>query len=110
MQVTVQSENNVTVASVEGRLDAVSGPKLESQLSKLIADGQTSIILDLDELEYISSAGLRVVLTTAKKLKALEGKLVLCNLQEMVMQIFEVSGFCSILNIADDKEAAFDAM
>jgi anti-anti-sigma factor len=106
MQVTIQSENNATIAAVEGRMDAVTAPELESQLSTIIDEGQTSVILDLSGLEYISSAGLRVILTTAKKLKTAQGKLVLCNLQETVKQIFEISGFCSILNIADDKESA----
>ena len=110
MQVTIQSESNAAVASVEGRLDAVTAPELESQLSTVIDDGQTSMILDLSGLEYISSAGLRVLLTAAKKLKTVKGKLVLCNVQETVMQIFEISGFCSILTIVADKEAAFDAM
>ena len=106
----MQSENNVTIASVEGRLDAVSAPELESQLSTVIDDGQTSLILDLSGLEYISSAGLRVILTTAKKLKTVQGKMALCNLQETVQQIFEISGFCSILTIAADKDAAFKAL
>ena len=110
MHVIIQSENNVTVASVEGRLDAVSAPELESELSTVINDGQTSLILDLSRLEYVSSAGLRVILTTAKKLKTVQGKLALCNLQETVMQIFEISGFCSILTIVPDKEAAFKAL
>lgn len=107
MQVTIQPENNVAVASVEGRLDAVSAPELESKLSASIDEGQTSMILDLTNLDYISSAGLRVILSTTKKLKKAQGKLVLCNLQQAVMQIFEISGFCSILTITDDKEAAF---
>lgn len=106
MEVTIKQENNATVASVDGRLDAVSAPELERQLSAAIDAGQKSMILDLGGLEYISSAGLRVILTTAKRVKTAQGKLVLCNIRDTVMQIFEISGFCSILNIAENRESA----
>lgn len=106
MEVTISSNNNIVVASINGRLDAVTAPELERQLLTIIEKGETSLIIDLSSLEYISSAGLRVILTTAKKLKNAKGNMVLCSLQDTVMQIFEISGFNSILKIADNKETA----
>lgn len=80
---------------LEGRLDTMTAPELEKELKEHYGS-VTEIIFDLEKLEYISSAGLRVVLGANK---AVSGKLFVKNANEIVMEVFEVTGFADILNI-----------
>ena len=91
-----QSGNGLTVA-IEGRLDTTTAPKLEEEL-KASLDGIADLTMDLGTLEYISSAGLRVLLS-AQKIMNRQGKLTIRNVKPEVMDIFEVTGFADILNI-----------
>ncbi len=108
MEINTKKEKNATVVSVKGRLDAVSSPLFEKELSGLMTEGGKDFVIDFSQLDYISSAGLRVILATAKKLKEKEGKLFLCSLQEMVREVFEVSGFSAIIPIYASVESAVD--
>lgn len=83
----------LTVA-LEGRLDTTTAPKLEEELR----DGITRLVFDVEKLEYISSAGLRVLLAM-QKLMNQQGEMVLQNVNEAVMGVFEVTGFSDILRI-----------
>lgn len=85
----------LTIA-VEGRLDTTTAPDLEKKLKEHYGS-ITGLTLDFEKLEYISSAGLRVVLGAHK---AMNGKLIVKNVKEIVMEVFEVTGFLDILNIA----------
>lgn len=89
------SGTELTVA-VEGRLDTSTAPELEKELKEHYGS-ITGLSLDFEKLEYISSAGLRVVLSAHK---AMRGKLVVKNVNEIVMEVFEVTGFSDVLNIA----------
>jgi stage II sporulation protein AA (anti-sigma F factor antagonist) len=106
MNITLNKDGKTLTASIEGRLDAVTSSDMEKQLNEAIGEEQLSVIVDLAQLEYISSAGLRVVLSLAKTVKASGETFVLCSLKDSVEQVFEISGFSGILNIAADKEAA----
>lgn len=86
----------LTIA-IEGRLDTNTSPQLDAELKQSL-DGITALIFDLKDMAYISSAGLRVLLT-AQKLMNKQGKLTVKNANEDVMEIFEVTGFNDILNI-----------
>lgn len=86
----------LTVA-LEGRLDTTTAPKLEEELRSSV-DGITRLIFDVEKLEYISSAGLRVLLAM-QKLMNQQGEMVLQNVIEAVMEVFEVTGFSDILRI-----------
>ena len=86
----------LTVA-LEGRLDTTTAPKLEEELRSSV-DGITRLVFDLAKLEYISSAGLRVLLAM-QKLMNQQGEMVLQNVNEAVMEVFEVTGFSDILRI-----------
>ena len=86
----------LTVA-LDGRLDTMTSPKLEEDLRSSIA-GITSLTLDLEKLEYISSAGLRVLLAMQKIMNK-QGQMLLRNVNEAVMEVFEVTGFADILSI-----------
>ncbi len=106
MEVNIRKEEKGLVVSVIGRMDAVSSPDFDTQVEEQINKGETSLVLDLSGLDYISSAGLRSMLTLAKKLKTKEGDLVLCGLQDVVKEVFHVSGFSTIFEICASLEEA----
>ena len=83
--------------SLEGRLDTTTAPQLESELKGSL-DGVSNLVLDLSNLEYISSAGLRVLLS-AQKIMNKQGSMTIKNVSEEIMEIFEVTGFVDILTI-----------
>lgn len=85
------------MVALEGRLDTTTAPKLEEELRSSV-DGITRLVFDVEELEYISSAGLRVLLAM-QKLMNQQGEMVLQNVNEAVMEVFEVTGFSDILRI-----------
>lgn len=96
---TIQKTRNDTAltVAVAGRLDTTTAPELEAEL-KTALEGVTELTLDLAELEYISSAGLRVVLS-AHKTMSRQGEMKVANAGAPIMEIFEVTGFSDILNI-----------
>ena len=91
-----RNEANLTV-SLEGRLDTSTAPKLETEL-KTALKGVQNLTIDLAELAYVSSAGLRVLLSTQKVMNR-QGEMTVRNASDAVMEIFEVTGFVDILNI-----------
>jgi len=97
---------NIKIFSPAGRLDSNNSAAFEKEILAALDAGENQILLDFTDLAYISSAGLRVVLLTAKKTKASSGKLVLCNLNESINEVFIVSGFNSILDIQANQETA----
>ena len=82
---------------LSGRLDTITAPQLEAELKKNI-DGITSLLFDFSDLEYLSSAGLRVLLA-AQKVMNKQGSMVIKNVNDTIMEIFEVTGFADILTI-----------
>lgn len=82
---------------LEGRLDTTTSPKLEEELRGSV-DGMTSLAIDFEKLEYISSAGLRVLLAMQKIMNR-QGQMLLKNVSETIMEVFEVTGFSDILSI-----------
>lgn len=85
------------VLAIEGRLDTTTAPELENEL-KICLDGVENLILDLAALEYISSAGLRVVLA-AQKTMSKQGNMILKNVNESVMEVFDITGMVDLLTI-----------
>jgi len=106
MEIAEQRENGKLVMRVSGRLDSSTSPRLEEQLTSVIQDGQTRIAINLEALEYISSAGLRVLLKTARNLKAAGGGLVLCCMRDYVREVFDLSGFASVIPITAQEAGA----
>jgi anti-anti-sigma factor len=106
MECETRRENGATVVSIRGRMDATTSPEIEGKLDGLVAGGETRLVVDLKGLEYISSAGLRGLLATAKKLKATQGEMSFANLDGHVRDVFNISGFCSIFKVFDSVEAA----
>jgi anti-anti-sigma factor len=98
--------DGVKVVRFSGDLDTNSSPEAEAFLTGLIDDGSDRIAISFAQLNYVSSAGLRILLATAKKLKAGGGSLALCCLNETVQEVFEISGFIAILNVFATEEEA----
>lgn len=88
--------NELTVA-LEGRLDTATAPQLEAELNQSIV-GTQKLVFDFAGLEYLSSAGLRVLLA-AQKIMNKQGEMIVRNVNETIMEIFEVTGFCDVLTI-----------
>ena len=95
MKINFNNNNGILNVALDGRLDTTTAPELESFISNNY-DGTGSIVLDCEKLSYISSAGLRVLLTAQKKTK---GAMKLTNVCELVMEVFEMTGFADILVI-----------
>ncbi len=106
MEIATKKEGSAVVVSVMGRIDAVTAPEFEKGLLALIAVGDYTLVLNLTGLEYISSAGLRSILSTAKQLKAKGGKMLFTGLQGPVKDVFKISGFGSIFKIFETEEEA----
>lgn len=98
MTITKNTENGVLTLALEGRLDTNTAPELEKEISADLTADVQSLILDLKDLEYISSAGLRVLLAAQKRMNK-QGNMVVKNVNDMIMDVFEVTGFVDILTI-----------
>ena len=97
MKINKKQEGSKLVIALEGRLDTTTAPDLEKEL-KTCLDGVTDLTLDLTNLDYISSAGLRVLLSAHKTMMK-QGQMKVTNASEIVREVFEVTGFCDILTI-----------
>ena len=97
MNINIEKENGITILTIEGRLDTTTAPELEKTINN---EGESleNLVLDFKGVDYISSAGLRVLLTAQKKMNA-QGSMELRNVSEAVMDIFEMTGFAEILVI-----------
>ncbi len=94
------------VLRIEGRLDAPSSPTLEKKIHSLLEEDHLFLVLDFSQIDYLSSAGMRLLLSTTKKLKAKGGSLALFSIVEEVMEIIKLAGFEKILNIFKTEQEA----
>lgn len=97
MNITKQENGNQLTVALEGRLDTTTSPELEADLKSSLT-GVTDLTFDFAELKYISSAGLRVLLSTQKIMNR-QGSMTITHVNETVMEVFEVTGFSDILTI-----------
>ena len=97
LNITQKKKDTQLLIALEGRLDTVTAPRLETELNASL-DGITDLIIDMKDLEYISSAGLRVLLSAQKTMNK-QGSLVIRNVSDLIMEIFEVTGFVDVLTI-----------
>lgn len=108
MEIISMKQGNAVVVRLKGRMDVITSSAFDQACDKLVQGGDKRLVLDLAALEYISSAGLRSILGVDKKLKAQGGILALCNLEGMVKEVFNVSGFAAMFAIFDSAEAALE--
>ena len=98
MTISAKKHSSTMTLALEGRLDTNTAPQLEKEIDGLTEDVK-ELILDLDKLEYISSAGLRVLLASHKKMSAAGGSMRVLNVCDDVMEVFDMTGFNVLLNI-----------
>ncbi|MBI5199280.1 MAG: STAS domain-containing protein [Nitrospirae bacterium] len=106
MEMHINDIQEVSVVRVSGRIDASTAPDLEKELNKLISSNRVKVVINFNDVAYISSGGLRVLLATAKELKRKEGSLRLCQLEANVYKVFKLAGFTAIFNIYDTEDEA----
>jgi anti-anti-sigma factor len=106
MEISIDKQSNAVVVAIKGRMDGVSAPEFEKTMADHIASGASRFVVDCSALEYISSAGLRSLLTTAKSLRARDGELVFAALRDVVREVFEIGGFSTIFSVYDSTDAA----
>lgn len=99
MDIEQEQKNKVLVLKINGRLDAVSSPQAEKRIFDLISQGKLYLLLNFAEVTYLSSAGMRMLLSASKKLKALSGRLVICQVTTNVMDVLKMSGFEHVIEI-----------
>jgi anti-anti-sigma factor len=102
MQVTVSQRDGVSVMVLAGRLDAGSTAQVAEPLEALLTSGETQVLLDMGGVDYISSAGLQVLLRAAKLADAGRSRLVLCGLKAYVLEVLQMVGFASLLEMEPD--------
>jgi anti-sigma B factor antagonist len=110
MQIAQERDGDVVIVRLSGRLDSSAAPAAEQQIVGALTDEAPRMAIDMSELAYISSAGLRVLLVTARKVQQQKGKLALCGLAANVREVFAASGFDTIFTIQPDPASAVAAV
>lgn len=108
MEIAVDEVGDIRVVRIAGNLDTQTSPVTEEQLTQLIEDGATKILLDFEKLNYISSSGLRVLLVAHKRLEGNSGQVRICNPNTMVREVFDTSGFSEIFSVYGSQAEALD--
>ena len=101
MDITTERQDGILSALVSGRIDGSNVVQFEETVRTAIEDGDRAVMMDLENLSYISSAGLRVVLLIAKNVWARDAKFALCAVSDQIRQVVEVSGFDKMYRLAD---------
>lgn len=110
LNISSEDQSGVKILHIEGRLDATSSPALDEQLSSLISSGTTKLIVDFSKVEYLSSAGMRLMLSNTKKASGQSGKLIFASINDDVMEIIRMAGFEKILSISSSVEDAIHSL
>ena len=103
MKIHTRDENDVKIVLFDGELDTNTSPEAEAHLDELRASGIQKILLNFEKLDFISSAGLRVLLANAQQLSSAGGELRLCNLNVNVKEVFDISGFSTLLMVFENE-------
>jgi anti-anti-sigma factor len=106
MDIQITTENDVRIVRVNGKLDALSAARYEQVLNKAIAAGAERLVVDCQGLHYVSSAGLRALLNTAKPLMAAGGQIIFAALQPPVRAVFEMTNLLAIFTVRDTVASA----
>lgn len=109
MEVNISKQGEAAIVQLNGRLDANTSGDVESQLIPVFDSGEKKVVIDFSRLDYISSAGLRVLLLAAKKSKALNSDLKLSGLKPHVKEVFDIAGFSTIFSIYETNDDAVNA-
>jgi anti-sigma B factor antagonist len=106
MEITERRTAEIVTLSLSGKLDTTTAKTFEEKILAQIESGERRIVIDLAQVDYISSAGLRVFVLAAKRLNIANGKMVLCSLKDPVKEVFDIAGFSSIFSIHGSQDEA----
>ena len=106
LKITLKEMNDIVIIGLNGTLDTNTSPEAEVEINKSLEKGVTKMAIDLENTRYVSSAGLRIFLATAKKMMARSGKVILCHPNEIVKDILHVSGFNTIIDVKPTVDQA----
>jgi anti-sigma B factor antagonist/stage II sporulation protein AA (anti-sigma F factor antagonist) len=101
-----EQKGDVFIVRIKGRLDAISSPFAEKKICDSVESGQSKILLDMSGVTYLSSAGMRMLLSSTKKLKTYSGRLAVCSTSSNVMDVLKISGFDHVLELFKTEEEA----
>jgi anti-anti-sigma factor len=110
MDISEDRKADAVILALSGKLDATSAKPFEDRILAVINSGARGLVVDLSQLEYISSSGLRVFLLAAKRLQDTQGKMILCALKDHIRQVFDLAGFSSILSIYGSRDEAIKGL
>lgn len=110
MQTNVVAEEDATILMLDGRLDTNNAASVEQNVFDLVEQGTQMLVFDFSQVDYISSAGLRVILKAAKQIRASGGDMAIYGMRAKVREVFEMSGFLSILTVRDNRDDAVAAI
>ena len=110
IDISEDRRTDAVVLALSGKLDATTAKTFEDKILAEIDSGDRRFVIDLSQLEYVSSSGLRFLLLAAKRLHSTDGKIVLCSLKEHVRQVFDLAGFSSILSLYGSRDEALKAL
>jgi anti-sigma B factor antagonist/stage II sporulation protein AA (anti-sigma F factor antagonist) len=108
IEIKEKTKGDILILSLKGRLDALSTGNAESIVTEQINKGNVKIIFDFAGIDYLSSAGMRLLLRTTKRLRSSDGKLVVCSINHNVMDILKLSGFDSVIEISNSEAEALN--
>jgi anti-anti-sigma factor len=109
MEISTRTSDDIHIVAISGSLDSTTAPQAQKALDGVLVSAR-KLALDFSKLDYISSAGLRVLLGAAKQLRAKGGTLRMFGLNQSVREVFEISGFSAILNVFPSEAEALTAM
>ena len=110
MEIQQDTLDGVTVIAPVGRVDTTTSGSFEDVLRRVLDGGARSLLVDFGQVDYISSAGLRVCLVVAKRLRELHGRLVLCSMREPVRQVFHLAGFMPLFTVESSRDRALTTL
>lgn len=105
-----RTEGDITVTVMVPRFDALTANEVDTALKELIAKGAKKIVCDFSQTDYVASAGLRVLLASAKTLQRQGGMILLCSMKPYVHEVFEISGFTQIFKVFENEKAALRSL
>jgi anti-anti-sigma factor len=106
MKLETETIDSVAVVTCEGTLDTNTSSEAQVYLNNLLDEGASKVVVNFENVDFVSSAGLRILLATAKRLTGSGGDLRICGLNEAVNEVFEISGFSTILDVFSSQEEA----
>ena len=110
MGINAERAGGTVIAKADGRIDSSNSREFHTELEAVIADSDAAVVLDFEDVAYISSAGMRVILLTAKSLQKSRIKLALCSMDDSIREVFKISGFDKIIEIHESQAEALSAV